>query len=400
MAAKKEKKSSTSIEDLIKKHSALSGSQYEEFEGTLPVLSTGNLDFDLATGQIDPEHGNGGLRARDTMEIAGKPGNAKNVLLHSMIRTTQERWKTPNRNIVCVYTEKPDIRRMRREGIDVDRLIILGCYHKDIEARKTEASYIMEAIIDFCQNPEIKLVTVDSVAMLTTDAMDEKDLDEAQPVAALAKKFNIFVGRFVRSTAFAPLVYTNHYREAINTGFSFVPPSQLVIETVGGRTKEFLAMVRCLAIASPLWREQGGTKILHSETGKKIQDGLKTNYTIFRNRYANKDNYRVCASDYYFESCRYNNEEALIKIADHFTMSDESGVFQSVLSPGIVQRGATYDIAGEKFRGIVNAVQHLKDSPEVYKAIEKQCIARSADYFSDEQDFTPLDLEAPEDDLQ
>ena len=35
------------------------------------------------------------------------------------------------------------IRRMIREGVKVDDLIILGCYHKDIEAKKTDACYIM-----------------------------------------------------------------------------------------------------------------------------------------------------------------------------------------------------------------------------------------------------------------
>jgi hypothetical protein len=234
---------------------------------------------------------------------------------------------------------------------------------------------------------------MDSLAMLTTDAMDEKDIEDAQPVAALAKKFNVFIGRYTAKTAFAPLVYTNHYREPINTGFSFTPPNQLVVQTTGGRTKEFLAMIRMRALAYPFWREASGQKVLHSETGKKIQDGLKTTYNIFRNRYSNRDNYRVCSLDYNFETCRFNNEEAVIGMADHFTVTGESGEVVSTLSPGVIQKGARYMIGGENLHGMANAVQYLKDNPEIYKALELQLIARSAEFYSDEEVL--LNLDAP-----
>ena len=368
------------IEDLINKHKVTTGSQYQAYINELPVLSTGIFSVDMAIGKIDPVEGNGGLRARDIMEIAGKPGSGKSCLIANMIRTTQERWPHYGA-VVLLASEPPDIDRMIREGINVDNLLLLGCASKDMDLKKTLAESALDATLDFCQSPDVKLVVIDSVATLITEGEEAKELSESLPVASLAKLFNRFVAEFSKKTVVAPLVFANHYREPISTGFSFTPPSLLVVDTPGGRTKDFLAMVRMRATATPAWEEEAGKAVLHSKTGARIQKGLNVTYTLFRNKYSNKDGYRLAKSTIDFSTARPDNEEQVLFYADQFAFQDQ-GTWKSLLDPIVYTNGTWTYIGDKKFQG-AKAIQYLKDNPDIVKKLQAQIMPKSDQFYAD-----------------
>lgn len=369
------------IEDLITKHQATTGTDYKLYINELPVLSTGIFSVDMAIGKIDPILGNGGLRSRDIMEICGQPGSGKTSLVANMIRTTQVRW--PHRGaVVLLASEPPDIDRMIREGINVENLILLGCASKDMDLKKTLAESALDAILDFCQSPDVKLVVIDSVATLITEGEESKELSESLPVASLAKLFNRFVAEFSKKTVVAPLVLVNHYRVPISTGFSFTPPSLLVVDTPGGRTKDFLSMVRIRATASPAWEEEGGKPVLHSKTGARIQKGLAVTYTMFRNKYSNKDGYRIAKATIDFSTARPDNEEQVLFYADQFAYQ-EQGKWKSLLTPPVYINGSWINIGDNKFQGTAKATAYLKEHPELLASLQAQIMLRSEQFYSD-----------------
>jgi RecA/RadA recombinase len=376
------KQNKSDFDKLLEKTGAQTGRQYEAFTKNLPVLSTGIFMLDAALGPIDFETGVGGIRARDIVEICGIPGAGKSCLLHSAIKATQQRY--PGQSVVGLYSEPPDIPRMEREGIDVDNLLIVGAYHDDITEKQKLAEHGLDALLDLCQEDQIKLCVIDSVGNLYAESQiynpnsKERSLWDSTPVAGLAKTFNKFASDYTKKSKRAPLLMANHYRDPIATG-GFSVPNLLEVNTPGGRTKEFLSMVRIRAFATPIWAEAK-----HSQMGNRIQTGLAITYRMFRNKYANRDAFRSIKVNFDFETCEFNNEESIIRMCEYF---GDSGTFPSnalhdgseIL--GVRRTGAWYSIGDQKFAGMANAVQYVKENPQILERLAKEAMSKSAQFF-------------------
>lgn len=382
----KEKKSE--LEQLMDKYGAITGIELEVFEASLPVLSTGMFGVDLALGAICPFTGCGGIRNRDLVEVMGIPGSGKTAFSASMIRTTQARY--PHKGaIVCLFTEPPDTKRMRREGIKIENLVILGCYAGQ---RVKTAAELLDAVADFASKDFVKLVVIDSVAMLYTEAEREKDIVDAQAVAGLARVFNPFVKKYLDVAVHAPLLYLNHYREPIQITFKGPVPSMLNPNTAGGGTKDFMSRARIIAKSNPAWRKEGKERVLHSETQLPIQDGLDIVYTLRRNKYMNQDGNRPVAVRLDFADSRFNTEEVTLNYATHFTRRGEDGELSSILTPQVLQKGAWYYIGDKKCNGLNQAVEYLRSNPDLLQQIQAGIMPRSQEFFADVKEFRVEDV--------
>lgn len=378
----KEKK--TDFDQLVSKHGAITGIELQEFEASLPVLSTGIFSLDMALGAVCPFTGCGGIRNRDLVEVMGLPGSGKTALLSSMIRTTQQRYPGKG-SVVVLFTEPPDTKRMIREGINIEWLVMLGCYAGN---RVKLAPDLLDAVVEFAANDKVKFTGIDSVPMLLTESEREKDLSESQNVAGLARVFNPFVKKYIDNVVHAPLMYLNHYREPLQIGFSSAPPSILNPTTAGGKTKDFMSRARIMATSSPLWRKDGAERVMHSETGKPIQDGLEIVYALRRNKYMNLDGNRPVQVKLTFADSRFNTEEVTLVYADHFTTRDEtSGELRSILKPPTLQKGAWYYIGDKKCQGLKQAIAYLRENPDVLTALQSQIMPRSQEFFADNKSF-------------
>lgn len=372
------------LEKLMEKHGAITGIELEEFEKTLPILSTGIFPVDLALGTMCPETGCGGIRARDLIEVMGQPGSGKTAFAASMIRTTQARYPGKG-SVVCLFTEPPDVNRMRREGIKVEDLIILGCYAGN---RVKDAAQLLDAVVEFASKAFCKLVVIDSVAMLFTEAEREKDVSDNQNVAGLARIFNPFIKKYLDNVIHAPLLYLNHWREAIQITFKGVQPSMLNPHTPGGQTKDFMSRVRIIAKSDPLWRMNGSEKVIHSETGRPIMEGLRITYTLIRNKYMNKDGNRPVAVKLFFSDSRFNTEELTLNYAEYFCVPGEDGKPKSILTPQMVRNGAWYQIGDKKFNGTNKAIEYLRENQDLLRKVQAQIMPRSQEFFADSKEFS------------
>ncbi len=384
MAAKDER---TDYEKLIDKVGGISGNIFRNFINGLPVLSTGVFPVDMAVGKIDPVTGNGGIRARDIVEIMGVPGVGKTSLLYSMIVETQKRY--PHRgSVVLVCSELPDIDRLERAGVDVEKLVLIGCYTPDTKAKQLLAEGALHSAMELARDPACKLIGIDSVSTLIPEKTDEKDIGESTPVAGLANIMNPFIGKFYKYASVAVLVMVSHYKESPNIGFSFVPTNLLTLKTSGGRNKEFLSMVRILVdgTAEYLKGPDGKLPYKHPTTNAKIQIGINITYQMIRNKYGNSDAFRTSKVYLDFKTGRFNNAEKTIDYASHFVAVDPvSKKTVSLLSPGVVQGGAWYTVGDQKFQGMDKAVAYLESHPELLWEIQKQLLPRSNEFFLDEK---------------
>jgi RecA/RadA recombinase len=379
----KEKKDD--FDKLLEKSGIITAKEFGEKVEALPVLSFGNFAVDLATGKTDPERGNGGLRARDSVEILGKPGQGKTRLANSMIKATMDRYS--GRSVIALCSEPPDVPRMEREGIEVDRLLILGASHKDSDHKKLFAENCLDILLEMCQREEVRLIVVDSVATLFTSADAEKTLADAAAMASLAKVYNRFSADFHKKTKLAALVNVNHYREPINTK-SFLTPNLLEVDTPGGKTKDFLSMARIRATASPHWEKEGAETVKHSLLHTRKQTGLDCTYTFIRNKYANKDSFRVCKSVLDFSSSSYNNEEITLNYADYFVRVNDKGEKYSLLNPAVIQSGSWYAVGDQKFQGKDKVIDYLRSNPEVVARLQAQIMPYSNEFYSDDNAFS------------
>lgn len=372
-------KGNPALEKLIDKKS-ISVQEIKQFEKDLPVLSTGVFPIDLGLGAVDPVYGNGGIRARDLVEICAKNGSGKTAIANSMMATTQRRW--PGRNIVCFFSETADFDRMEREGVDVDRLIIVGQHYVSAEDG-------LDAMLQFCEHEEINLCIIDSIAALAVSANADKDLSKSEAVAALAKVFNRFSAEYFKRTRLAPLLMLNHYRDPVNTGFTLGKTSAnpLIPETVGGRTKEFLSKARIMLKASPDYDED----VKHSFTwGGTIKDRridrLKITAEIFRNKYAPP--MRKVRFKYDCNDLRFNNGETTLRLASFFSRKNSStGEWESLLDPPVIQKGSWVTVGDQSWQGFENACNAIEDDIELIQAIQNQIVPRGKEFFDDEKNF-------------
>ena len=371
MAAKK-----TELEKLIESKST-TVDKIKKFEAELPVLSTGLLPLDIATGAQCPFEGNGGLRARDSMEICAKDASGKTSLANHMITKTQKRY--PGRSIVCFFSEIPDWDKMEQEGVNIDDLIIVG-------EHRTMGEDALEAILDFCVMPEIKLTVIDSIAAIAVNSNEGKALKDSEAVAGLAKVYNRFSSQFFKRTYNSALLQLNHYRDplpVIGKLGSANTPNPLRVLSPGGRTKDFLSKVRGKMEASPIYEdEQHGFTWSQKDNKNKRVTGIKVNCQLFRNKYAPP--LRLIKVKYDCETFRWNNEETILRMANYFAYKDGEQWASSLKTP-VWKQGSNVYINGSLYaRSESEAVEKLILDQDLLWDIYLGLVPRGQEFFQDE----------------
>ncbi len=343
--------------------------EIQEFEKDLPVLSTGILGLDLLLGAEDPILHNGGLRARDIVEIFGKDGCGKTAISFAMMQETQRRY--PDKKIACLFYEMPDFHRMEKSGVNVDDLIVLNKPGEPGERG-------LQKMVEIAKYEEIALCIIDSIAAIPVTADAEKEIGDSQAVAGRAKIVNDFTARFVAETCIAPCLALNHYKEPINTGFKLGGgggESPLSPNTPGGNTMNFLSKARVMINSTPDYSDE-----THSMNKNKKVTGLKMKAKACRNKYAPP--LRVVEIKYDFDSFLFNNAEQTLRYASWFSYKDGAD-WKSKIDPPVYQSGSWVYFNGEKYQGFENACKVLESDRELMIKIQNQIIPYGKQFFND-----------------
>lgn len=349
-------------------------SHYKELDLSLPVLETGIDALDFAMGDIGVD-GTVGIRARSIMEVCGCPNVGKTSFVVNFIKKTIERYGP--QSVFCLFTEHPEWHIFEDKGVDLEDIIVRFGYDPDLEGRKNLGEDQLQEVLEFSRRPEIKLIVIDSVSGIQTstemyEGSGTKDRDiNSEPVAALAKLYNRFIGKFIVQNRYAVLCQTTHFKEPVNT--SMVPiPSPDQIMTAAGRDKEFHARHRVLIRATKKMIEDEANII----EGTKSADTIRQNYVVFKRKTGAP---RTSIAMLSMIDGKYNNEEKVIDYAVNFgtrMKKDKEVVTVSELKIPVASAGAWYYIGDEKFNGKPNAIEYLKQNPEIYQAIKKELIPR------------------------
>lgn len=380
-------------EAFAKKYRMKTLSELKKMDEGLDVIETGILPLDLAHGDIGPD-GRVGLRARSIWEIVAPPNAGKSSILAKTIKTTQDRYG--DESVVGLFAEAPDHNTYADKGVDLDNVLARCCFDPDLEVKKNLAEDWLESLLAYSKKPNVKLIFIDSIAALITTSQlfegsgnNERDI-QVSPVAALAKVFNNFVGRYMGQCHSAALVMTNHYKETLNT--SNIPmPSSDQIMSPGGRGKEFLARRRTLLRAYKKYEDEER----HSIDDTRSPDHIKTNFVMFKRKDGSP---RSTVGMLSMIDGSYNNEEKLLEYAGFFGTrrkikegNKESSITISELDPKVASSGAWFYVGDEKFQGKDNAIQYLKDNPDIYEKLKYQVYARHNELMMDEfPDFSQM----------
>lgn len=380
-----------------KKRGVTTLGSWKKLQVNLDVLETGIFPLDMAIGCKGPD-GRLGIRARDIVEIFGEPGSGKSALVELLMKTTLDRFGPYS--VGALYAEPPETERMENAGINLDHVLARICIDPDVDIKKNLAEDQLESMLKLAEDPNTRLVIIDSLAALITtsqifekDEKTKRDLDQNK-VAALANVFNNFLLQWLRRNKNAVLVIVNHYKPNLETS-SFGMISEL-IKTPGGRLKEFLANVRVF-VRSRLER----TEDKHDVEDTKRATHLKNSFEIVKNKYSHSTSNRTVKSELDFATGKRNNEAKILEYASFFGTiqkikeksakgkEKEKKVLLSELTPGVASSGAWMFIGnGEEMKalnGLAQASDWLLQNPEVYDKLKYQLYARSPVFFENKK---------------
>lgn len=381
-------------EKLSEKHHMKPLSEFKVHEGHLDVLETGILPLDLALGDMGPD-GRVGIRARSVFEIVAYPSAGKSSALIQFIKTTLDRYG--ENSVVGLYAEPPDFNTFQDKGVDPARIQARCVYDPDLTTKSNLAEEWLEAMLAFAKLPETKLIFVDSVSALVTTAMiyegsgnKEKDIEVKTP-AFLANVFNNFLARYLGQCHSAVLCLTNHQRDIMNIG-NIPTPSEDQLKTKGGAGIHFLSRKRCML---RVYKKYEDKDAVHSVENTRARSLISTNFVMFKR----KDGCpRTTTGVLSMIDGTYNNEEKLLEYAGFFGSrrkvkegNTEKGVTVSELSIPVASSGAWFYIGDEKFQGKENAIQYLKENPQIYDKLKYEIYARHDQLMLDQApDFSTL----------
>lgn len=286
----------------------------------VPVISTGSLGLDAATGI-------GGLPRGRVVEIFGPESSGKTTLALHVVANAQ----AAGGHVMFVDAEHAlDVDYARKLGVNIEDLLVSQPDSGE------EALSIVEHIV---RSAAVDVVVVDSVAALVPRAELEGEMGDAHVglqarlMSQALRKLTSIVGR--TNTC---LIFINQIREKI--GVMFGNPET----TTGGRALKFYASMR-LDI-----RRIGQVK-----NGQDIV-GNRTRVKVVKNKLASP--FRQAEFDMVFDQVYgIDREGELIDL----------GVTQSVVE----KNGAWFSYDSTRLgHGRENAKAFLRDNPEVAKEIE------------------------------
>lgn len=356
-------------------------SVYKRIRKACKCLSTGIFAIDMAISEIDDE-GFAGIRERDVLELCGPNNSLKTAVSLSMVKTTLDRF--PGKKVAAILSEACDPDRLDDMGIDIERLLIYQLVDEDGNYNPlVTAEEACDGLLHIVRDSDIALALIDSVAALVPkglefDGTKEREFGKAT-VALLAKVMNEFIVKFKNHSASAPLCMVNHYKEQINTGFSFIGEDKSKLQTPGGRGSEFLSDVRILCNSSVIL-----DKNPHSVIGVRQGDYYECKWTLFKNKYCPSKIHRTVKSTFK-PGEGFNNTEILLDWGELFTVKGhKEDEYYSKLSNPIIKRGSWVTCNGIKKQGSDKLAKELDENhPNLVDKLKKEMYKLEGDFFMD-----------------
>lgn len=309
---------------------------------SVPTFSSGSLTLDTILG--------GGFASGRIIEIYGGESCGKTTsAIHAAVEVQKK-----GKAVAYVDSEN---------AMDPDYMVALGLdmgEDKFILSQPDNAEDAMEIVRCMCEETEIGLVVIDSIAGLTPKAVLQGEAGDAK-VALLARlmssQLNILKNICKKNNC--TLICINQIRDKVGGGFGFGGASST---TPGGRALKFYATQR-IEMA-----RVGSDK----EGEETVANRVKV--TCKKNKIAPP-----------FKKC-----EIIIRFGIGFDTVQE--ILEWAVKYGICQKkGAFYSYEGTRLgQGLAKTREALKDNPEIYKEIyDNVILCKEAD---DSPDLVPTPI--------
>lgn len=293
----------------------------DEIIPTMDVISTGSLSIDKALGV-------GGLPKGRIIEIFGPESSGKTTVCLHVIAQAQK--KLPEKACAIIDTEHAlDMNYAKNLGVDVEKLVLSQPDYGE------QALGVCEALIE---SDEFSVIVIDSVAALTPKAEIDGEMGTAV-IGLHARLMSQALRKLTAKVASSKtiLIFTNQLREKI--GVMFGSPEV----TTGGKALKFYASIRL--------------DIRRKDQIKNGEDviGNLTKVKIVKNKVAPPF------------------KEALFNIIYNEGISSIDEIIDfSIENKSIVKAGAWYKLNDEKFQGLSNVKDYIKNNPNVFEDLKKK----------------------------
>ena len=295
------------------------------------VIRTGSLGLDIALGI-------GGYGRGRIIEVIGPESSGKTTLTLHAIASVQKDGGT------CAFIDAEhslDVVYAKKIGVDVDALLL---------SQPNYGEQALDIVEMMCRSGLISLIVVDSVAALTPKAEIEGEMGD-QSVGAHARLMSKGMRKLVAIAAHTDtcIMFTNQIRSKI--GVIYGSPEV----TTGGNALKFYASQRL-----DIRRK---AKIEDKIAGNNVITGNKTLVKVIKNKLAPPF------------------REAEFDILYGVGIDQVSEILDFAVIDNLMLRAGAYyslnDECGTKIaQGRANAVQYLKENPELVAKLRKSIFAK------------------------
>lgn len=276
----------------------------------------------------------GGVPVGKITQIYGEEQSCKSTLTLTMIANAQRMYARTGSDKVCAFFDAElsfDERYARALGVDTDRLWVL---------KPENGDEVIEMALEGIRTGELGLLVIDSIGAMVPGAMLASDIGKSMP-AARARLVSDFVRRILPASYFGQtaVVCINHLSSNMKSDFH----GNEILTPEGGKKLQYFSSIKIKTrkVAKPLTE---GDKAVASEIVVKLEKN-KTDAA-----------YREASFIYQF-GLGFDAVHDLIEVA-----TDE-GL--------IVQSGAFYTVAGQKYQGKAKLVAALHEQPDVRAGLEE-----------------------------
>jgi len=294
----------------------------------IETVSSGSISLDLALG--------GGYPKGRIIEIYGPESSGKTTLcLHAAAE-----FQKAGGTVAFVDAEHAlDPEYAQKVGVDTDNLLL---------SQPDSGEQALEIVEALVRSGGVDLIIVDSVAALTPRAEIEGDMGDAQ-MGLQARLMSQALRKLtaISSKMGSTIIFVNQIRMKI--GVMFGNPET----TTGGNALKFYASLRV--------EVRKGAKIESGTGESKIANGNEAKIKIVKNKVAPP--FRTAQIDILFN-------EGISKMGDLLNVGEKMEIIQ--------KSGAFFSYSGTKLgQGKQNAVQFLKNNPEIATEIENKIREKS-----------------------
>lgn len=281
--------------------------------------------------------GCGGFKSDKIYEIFGPPSSGKSLIMYDAIAQCQRAGKIAMLGDAERSAEGDEsLAWMEKQGIDTENLIIV----------RGTAEEMLEMMLATCNNPNIGLQVVDSVAWLAIGEELSKQMDEMS-MRSVANLLPKFLRKWTVLSDGPALVLINQIREVIGAYLGDV-------STPGGHALKHAASVRI---------EVRGKRIIVKKAGKNVDVGLEINFKTVKNKLSTP---RRSGKFNYIWGLGIDRVEELVRVG---------------AETGIIAKGGTswYKFPDENgkelsFNGQDPLVAYLRERPDMVDALQARIL--------------------------